>query len=155
MSTEYIQAVSIREGQVYLTSKSNNDDLPYHTWHCEGLSKVYKEEGQLGLDREILRMLCEYAVLKGSHPSIAKYREALEAPESEEIFKRLSGQATQRIACCPQRIKNTYIRPNLRRRKLTNARNESCRIRNIQRWLGYVKKARSKFTAQNSSVTSV
>lgn len=42
MSTEYIQAVSIREGQVYLTSKSNNDDLPYHTWHCEGLSKVYK-----------------------------------------------------------------------------------------------------------------
>lgn len=87
MSTEYIQAVSIREGQVYLTSKSNNDDLPYHTWHCEGLSKVYKEEGQLGLDREILRMLCEYAVLKGSHPSITKYREALEAPESEEIFQ--------------------------------------------------------------------
>ena len=53
MSTEYIQAVSIREGQVYLTSKSNNDDLHYHTWHCGGLFKVYKEEGQLGLERDI------------------------------------------------------------------------------------------------------
>lgn len=155
MSTEYIQAVSIREGQVYLTSKSNNDDLPYHTWHCEGLSKVYKEEGQLGLDREILRMLCEYAVLKGSHPSIAKYREALEAPESEEIFQEAIRASNAAYSLLSPEDKNTYIRPNLRRRKLTNARNESCRIRNIQRWLGYVKKARSKFTAQNSSVTSV
>ena len=65
MSTEYIRAVSIRRGQVYLTSKSSNDDVPYHAWHCESLSKVYGEEGQPGLDREILRMLCEYAVLKG------------------------------------------------------------------------------------------
>ena len=80
MSTEYIQAVSIRQDQVYLTSKSNNDDLPYHTWHCESLSKVYREEGQLGLDREILRMLCEYAMLKGNHSSITKYRRTLEAP---------------------------------------------------------------------------
>lgn len=90
MSTEYIQAVSIRQDQVYLTSKSNNDDLPYHTWHCESLSKVYREEGQLGLDREILRMLCEYAMLKGSHSSITKYRRTLEAPESEEIFREAS-----------------------------------------------------------------
>ena len=41
MSTEYIRAVSIRRGQVYLTSKSSNDDVPYHAWHCESLSKVY------------------------------------------------------------------------------------------------------------------
>ena len=32
-------------------------------------------------------MLCEYAILKGSYPSITKYRNALEAPEIEEIFR--------------------------------------------------------------------
>ena len=68
-----------------MTSKSSNDDLPYHAWHCESLSQVYAEEGQQGLDREILRMLCEYAVLKGEHPSIARYRLALQAPESRKI----------------------------------------------------------------------
>ena len=56
--------------QVYLTSKSSNDDIPYHTWFCESLSRIYSEEGQQGLDREILRMLCEYATLNGTHPSI-------------------------------------------------------------------------------------
>ena len=85
MSTEYIQAVSIRQGRVYLTSKSSNDDVPYHAWHCESLSKVYGEEGQPGLDREILRMLCEYAVLKGQDPSIKRYRHALAAPEKKQI----------------------------------------------------------------------
>ena len=94
MSTEYIRAVSIRRGQVYLTSKSSNDDVPYHAWHCESLSKVSGEEGQPGLDREILRMLCEYAVLKGHHPSLERYRHALEAPEKEKIFQE-TAQALQ------------------------------------------------------------
>ena len=94
MSTEYIQAVSIRQGRVYLTSKGSNDDVPYHAWHCESLSKVYGEEGQPGLDREILRMLCEYAVLKGQDPSIKRYRHALEAPEKEKIFQE-TAQALQ------------------------------------------------------------
>ena len=85
MSTEYIRAVSIRQGWVYLTSKSSNDDVPYHAWYCESLSKVYGEEGQPGLDREILRMLCEYAVLKGQDPSIKRYRHALAAPEKKQI----------------------------------------------------------------------
>ena len=94
MSTEYIRAVSIRRGHVYLTSKSSNDDVPYHAWHCESLSEVYEEEGQPGLDREILRMLCEYAVLKGHHPSLERYRHALEAPEKEKIFQE-TAQALQ------------------------------------------------------------
>ena len=94
MSTEYIRAVSIRRGQVYLTSKSSNDDVPYHAWYCESLSKVYGKEGQPGLDREILRMLCEYAVLKGHHPSLERYRHALEAPEKEKIFQE-TAQALQ------------------------------------------------------------
>ena len=68
-----------------MTSKSSNDDVPYHAWYCESLFKVYGEEGQPGLDREILRMLCEYAVLKGQDPSIKRYRHALAAPEKKQI----------------------------------------------------------------------
>ena len=94
MSTEYIRAVSIRRGHVYLTSTSSNDDVPYHAWHCESLSQGYGEDGQPGLDREILRMLCEYAVLKGHHPSLERYRHALEAPEKEKIFQE-TAQALQ------------------------------------------------------------
>lgn len=52
----------------------------------EASLKSIRRRGSWGL-REILRMLCEYAILKGSYPSITKYRNALEAPESEEIFR--------------------------------------------------------------------
>lgn len=89
MSTEYIREVNIREGKVYLTSKSSNDDFPYHAWCCESLSRIYNEEGQQGLDREILRMLCEYATLNGTHPSITRYRNALKAPEKKDICQEI------------------------------------------------------------------
>lgn len=56
--------------------------------------KSMGREGQPGLDREILRMLCEYAVLKGHHPSLERYRHALEAPEKEKIFQE-TAQALQ------------------------------------------------------------
>lgn len=90
MSTEYIREVNIREGKVYLTSKSSNDDIPYHTWFCESLSRIYSEEGQQGLDRKILRMLCEYATLNGTHPSITRYRHALKAPQKRIICQEIN-----------------------------------------------------------------
>ena len=90
MSTEYIREVNIREGKVYLTSKSSNDDIPYHAWCCESLSRIYSEEGQQGLDREILRMLCEYATLNGTHPSITRYRQALKAPQKRIICQEIT-----------------------------------------------------------------
>ena len=39
-------------------------------------------------------MLCEYAVLKGHHPSLERYRHALEAPEKEKTFQE-TAQALQ------------------------------------------------------------
>lgn len=116
MSTEYIRAVSIRQGWVYLTSKSSNDDVPYHAWHCESLSKVYGEEGQPGLDREILRMLCEYAVLKGQDPSIKRYRHALAAPEKKQICQEADARSRQRMISSRPRIRNTHLTLNLRQR---------------------------------------
>ena len=116
MSTEYIQAVSIRQGRVYLTSKSSNDDVPYHAWHCESLSKVYGEEGQPGLDREILRMLCEYAVLKGQDPSIKRYRHARRHPRKSKSAKRRTRRSRRRMISSRPRIRNTHLPLNLRQR---------------------------------------
>ena len=74
MSTELIRQVAVLPDGVYLNSKSNNDDRPFHTWRCDGLSEVYQREGQRGLDREMVRMLCEYARIDGRHPSMERYR---------------------------------------------------------------------------------
>jgi hypothetical protein len=77
MGTELIKAVFVRPDGVYLHSKSDNDDLPYRIWKCDGLSDVYKNGGQQGLDREIVRMLCEYAKIQGNHASMERYRPCL------------------------------------------------------------------------------
>lgn len=34
MGTELIRSVTVQKNNVYLTSKSNNDDQPYRFWHC-------------------------------------------------------------------------------------------------------------------------
>jgi len=77
MSTELIRAVYIIQGSVYLNSKSNNDNLPFHDWKCDSLTEIYQNEGQRGLDREIVRMLYEYAQIQGHHPSVERYRPCL------------------------------------------------------------------------------
>jgi len=74
MSTELIRQVAVLSDGVYLHSKSNNDDRPFRTWRCDGLTEVYNKEGQRGLDRELVRMLCEYARIDGRHPSMERYR---------------------------------------------------------------------------------
>lgn len=74
MSTELIRAVYVKSDEVYLNSKSSNDDCPFNTWKCDSLTDIYKNEGQKGLDREIVRMLCEYAQIQGNHASVERYR---------------------------------------------------------------------------------
>ena len=67
MSTELINRITIKKDGVYLSSHSSNDTSPFHSWRCGGLSDIYVAEGQKGLDREVIRMLYEYAELRGSH----------------------------------------------------------------------------------------
>ena len=42
------------------------------------------------MDREILRMLCEYATLNGTHPSMTRYRHALKMSEKRIICQEIS-----------------------------------------------------------------
>ena len=92
MSTELINRITVKKDGVYLSSHSSNDTAPFHSWRCKGLSEVYAAEGQAGLDREIIRMLYEYADLRGSHRSLDRYRYAKDAPAAHAIYKRYSEQ---------------------------------------------------------------
>ena len=92
MSTELINHITVKKDVVYLSSHSSNDTAPFHSWRCSGLSEVYDAEGQKELDREIIRMLYEYAQLRGSHKSLDRYRYAKDSPEALAIYKKYSDQ---------------------------------------------------------------
>ena len=96
MSTELINRITVKKDGVYLSSHSSNDTAPFHSWLCKGLSEIYAAEGQQGLDREIIRMLYEYAQLRGSHQSLNRYRYAMDCPEAHAIYKKYSDQIDDR-----------------------------------------------------------
>lgn len=87
MSYELINRITVKKNGVYISSHSNNDNAPYHSHRIESLSKVYAEEGQAGLDREVIRMFCEYAQPKGNHWSIKRYDDVLKSPKGSAIHK--------------------------------------------------------------------
>lgn len=97
MSTELIKAVLIQADGVYLNSKSVNDDMPFHLWRCNSLSDVLQAEGQLGLDREIFRMLHEYASLSGDHSSLRRYRYVLKSPRNVQRYQWYLNAVNQRF----------------------------------------------------------
>lgn len=96
MSTELINRITVKKDGVYLSSHSSNDTAPFHSWRCKGLSEVYAAEGQKGLDREIIRMLYEYAELRGTHKSLERYCYAKDAPEAYAIYRRYTDQIDDR-----------------------------------------------------------
>lgn len=96
MSTELINRITVKKDGVYLSSHSSNDTSPYHSWKCKSLSEIYDAEGQKGLDREVIRMLYEYAELRGSHKSLDRYRYAKDAPAARAIYQRFIDQIDER-----------------------------------------------------------
>lgn len=96
MSTELINRITVKKDGVYLSSHSSNDTAPFHSWRCKGLSEIYTAEGQKGLDREVVRMLYEYAQLRGSHKSLDRYRYARNCPQADAIYKKYSDQIDDR-----------------------------------------------------------
>lgn len=96
MSTELINRITVKKDGVYLSSHSSNDTSPYHSWRCKSLSEIYDAEGQKGLDREVIRMLYEYAELRGSHKSLDRYRYAKDAPAARAIYQRFIDQIDER-----------------------------------------------------------
>lgn len=102
MSTEYIKEIIVREEGVFLHSKSSNDDLPYRTWRSDSLSEIYRDEGRSGLDREIMRMLCEYAQLRGSHSSLGRYAAVLKNSEARKLVQEHRACVDARFDAMPK-----------------------------------------------------
>jgi hypothetical protein len=93
VSTEWIQKITVKPDGVYLFSKNNNDKRPYQSKKCYSLTEVHSREGRAGLDREVMRMLREYAVIRGHHPSVERYRPCLSALKTlEKAFIRTLGE---------------------------------------------------------------
>lgn len=108
MSTELIKAVLVQADGVYLKSKSVNDDAPFRLWRCNSLSDVLQAEGQTGLDREIFRMLHEYASLSGNHPSLTRYRYALESPRNAHRYKQYLNSVNQKYDQLSEADRRTF-----------------------------------------------
>ena len=105
MSTELINRITVKKDGVYLSSHSSNDTAPFHAWRCDSLSDIYAAEGRKGLDREIIRMLYEYAELRGRHKSLDRYRYAKDAPEALAIYKQYTAQIDDRYERLDQQTK--------------------------------------------------
>lgn len=55
MSYEKVRSIKIKNGEVLVTGKCNNDTAPVKQWHCTYLSNVLKEHGEDVADIAILR----------------------------------------------------------------------------------------------------
>lgn len=88
MSRELINRISVKKDGIYLSIHSSNDNAPYHSVKIKSLSDIYDLEGQKGLDREIIKIICEYGELRGNHNSLKKYYYALNSAETNNIRKK-------------------------------------------------------------------
>lgn len=88
MGYELINRITVKKDGVYISSHSNNDTAPFHSHRIETLSKVYAEEGQKGLDREIFSMLYNYAELRGDHKSVERYEKIIYSSVAKDLRKK-------------------------------------------------------------------
>lgn len=88
MGYELINRITIKKDGVYISSHSNNDNAPYTSHRIDTLSKIYAEEGQKGLDREMFKMFYEYAQPRGKHKSIERYRRVLNSVEASLLHQK-------------------------------------------------------------------
>jgi len=73
MNKLYIRQISLHRDEVFISSRSSNEGQ-FRQWKNDTLTEAYQNEGQRGLDRALVRMFCEYAVMVGAHSSLARYR---------------------------------------------------------------------------------
>ena len=86
MSSELINRISIKKDGVYISTHSSNDTAPYTSAKMDFLTKVYNENGQRGLDKEIIDMCFSYYQLRGSHKSVIPYSNAINEAINNKNF---------------------------------------------------------------------
>ena len=78
MSRELINRITIKKDGVYISTHSSNDTSPFYSNKSSNLTNSYIKDGQIGLDKEILKMLLNYGELVGNHKSVIPYQKALD-----------------------------------------------------------------------------
>lgn len=110
MGAEIIKRIVIKQDGVYLSSKSSNDGRPFRLWRNSSLSDIYASEGREGADREIVRMLMEYACLSGRHRSLERYYFALNAYDTSTIRQSYVDQINRKYSELSQADKESIWR---------------------------------------------
>lgn len=116
---EIIERVSVEKNGVYLTSRNFAEDQS-RPWKSTALSAAYTAEGRVGLDREVMRMLCEGAELLGRDASIERYRYAKESTSKKKLcsrcnhairarFWQMNEYERQSIGCHPTPAAQEYL----------------------------------------------
>ncbi len=85
MSMTLINRITIKKNGVYMSCRCSNDSRPYRSCRINSLSDIYKKEGQLGLDREIINLIADCGVLKGNHKSVQRYRDLFTSQQYKDV----------------------------------------------------------------------
>ena len=107
MGVEYVKRISIKKNGVYMRIKTNKDIFPYRSHKIETLSKIYKEQGLLALDAEIVRMIDNYGVLIGNHKSILKYKDMWNLTKVQEARKEKTLAIKQLEQCLTKKDRDS------------------------------------------------
>ena len=83
MSHEKVKSISIKNNEVWINSKSNNDTEPFRTWHCKPLTSLLINEGKDALDIAILKDY-EEGIFQSTRSVVNKYTNALRTLEEME-----------------------------------------------------------------------
>lgn len=78
MGMELINRITIKKNAVYLSHKSINDSAPFYSSEQSKLTEIYQTKGRKELDKEIMKILTDYAQLRGNHKSIIPYQKVLD-----------------------------------------------------------------------------
>lgn len=92
MSATLVDRVEVKKDGVYLSTHLPEDASSYRTWRSDELSEAYQRYGQKGLDREMFRVLHEYAELGDYHKSTARYHYVSNLPEVKALRQKCFNQ---------------------------------------------------------------
>lgn len=110
MGIELINRITVKKDGVYVSRHSSNDTAPYSSHRVGFLSEAYAEGGQKELDKQIFKLLYDYAELRGTHESVVRYRNVWEGEVGMEIQDDCAEKLMQRFLMLDEEDrKNLYI----------------------------------------------
>lgn len=86
MAIEYINRISFKKDGVYVSTKSSNDNCPYHSLKLDNVSEIYLNEGKAKAQLELAKMFMDCCEPRGSHKSLDMYYEFLYSGKMQDNF---------------------------------------------------------------------